>query len=32
MCADSYQNESDMKKFGMFGIAAGMKAVEGILK
>jgi hypothetical protein len=32
MCVGSYQNENDMKKFGMFGIAAGMKALEGMLK
>ena len=32
MCAGSYQNESDMKKSGMWEIAAGMKAVAGMLK
>ena len=32
MCVSSYQNESYMKKFGMFGIAAGMNALEGMLK
>ncbi len=32
LCVGSYQNESDMKKLGMFGIATGMKALEGVLK
>lgn len=32
MCAGGYQNESEMKKFGMLGIAVGMKALEGMLK
>lgn len=28
----SYQNESDMKKLGIREMAAGMKALEGMLK
>jgi LPS O-antigen subunit length determinant protein (WzzB/FepE family) len=32
VCAGSYQKESDMKKSEMFRIAAGMKALEGMLK
>ncbi len=32
ICVSSYQNESDMKTRMVWEIAAGMKALEGMLK
>ena len=32
ICVSSYQNESDMKTDMVWEIAAGMKAVAGVLK